>query len=59
MIFIAHELKRVCIFVENINTNIEIMNELNRLANSEFGMDYEQLGSGEKEWCRDEIENKA
>jgi len=27
------------------------------IANSEFGMDYDQLGPGEKEWVRDEIEN--
>jgi len=26
------------------------------LANSEFGMDYDQLGVGEKEWCDDELE---
>ena len=34
------------------------MSQLNTLANSEFGMDYEQLGSSEKEWCVDEIENE-
>jgi len=27
------------------------------VANSEFGMDYDQLGPNEKEWVRDEIEN--
>ena len=27
------------------------------IANSEFGMDYEQLGPNEKEWVRDEIDN--
>jgi len=26
------------------------------LANREFGMDYDQLGKGEKEWVDDEIE---
>jgi ppGpp synthetase/RelA/SpoT-type nucleotidyltranferase len=28
------------------------------IANNEFGMDYSQLGSGEKEWVRDEQENQ-
>ena len=27
------------------------------VANDEFGMDYDQLGSNEKEWVRDEIDN--
>jgi len=27
------------------------------IANAEFGMDYDQLGSNEKEWVRDEIDN--
>jgi len=27
------------------------------IANREFGMDYDQLGSNEKEWVRDELEN--
>ena len=26
------------------------------IANEEFGMDYDQLGSGEKEWVRDQHE---
>ncbi len=25
------------------------------IANAEFGMDYDQLGPGEKEWVRDEM----
>ena len=29
------------------------------IANSEFSMDYDQLGSGEKEWVRDEIDNMS
>ena len=29
------------------------------IAQSEFGMDYDQLGSGEKEWVRDEIDNMS
>ena len=28
-----------------------------KIANMEFGMDYDQLGSNEQEWVRDEIEN--
>ena len=28
-----------------------------KIANEEFGMDYDQLGSNEQEWVRDEIEN--
>lgn len=27
------------------------------IAQGEFGMDYSQLGSGEKEWVRDEYDN--
>jgi len=27
------------------------------LANEEFGMDFDQLGSKEKQWVRDEMEN--
>ena len=34
-----------------------IASHLNRIAQAEFGMDYDQLGSGEKEWVRDEIDN--
>tara|TARA_R110002012_G_scaffold252678_1_gene431648 strand:- start:448 stop:552 length:105 start_codon:yes stop_codon:yes gene_type:complete len=29
----------------------------NEIAQNEFGMDYEQLGPGEQEWCRDEYDN--
>ena len=28
------------------------------IANSEFSMDYDQLGRGEKEWVNDEIDNQ-
>ena len=31
--------------------------DYDEVAQSEFGMDYDQLGSGEKEWVRDEIDN--
>ena len=33
------------------------INELNNIAQIEFGMDYEKLGSNEQEWCEDEYEN--
>ena len=33
------------------------MNIRNIIAQSEFGMDFDQLGSGEKEWVFDEMEN--
>ena len=29
------------------------------VAQAEFGMDYDQLGPGEKEWVRDEIDNQS
>ena len=32
-------------------------NDYDEVAQAEFGMDYDQLGKGEKEWVRDEIEN--
>lgn len=32
---------------------------LDEVAQSEFGMDYNQLGLGEKEWVRDEIDNMS
>ena len=35
----------------------EQMDIYDDVANSEFGMDYDQLGSNEKEWVRDEIDN--
>jgi hypothetical protein len=30
---------------------------LNNIAQLEFGMDYDQLGSNEQEWCEVEYEN--
>jgi len=32
-------------------------NDVDVVAQSEFGMDYDQLGPNEKEWVRDEIDN--
>jgi hypothetical protein len=37
----------------------EQMDIYDDIANSEFGMDYDQLGSNEKEWVRDEIDNMS
>tara|TARA_B110000285_G_scaffold201701_1_gene236512 strand:- start:293 stop:412 length:120 start_codon:yes stop_codon:yes gene_type:complete len=31
------------------------MSERDIIAQSEFGMDYDQLGANEQEWVRDEI----
>ena len=33
--------------------------DYDEVAQSEFGMDYDQLGPGEKEWVRDEIDNMS
>ena len=33
------------------------METYNEISNSEFGMDYNQLGPNEQEWVRDEIDN--
>ena len=43
-------------FPIELNEHMDIEDEV---ANMEFGMDYEQLGSGEKEWVRDEIDNMS
>ena len=37
----------------------EQMDLEDELANEEFGMDYDQLGSNEKEWVRDEMDNMS
>ena len=34
------------------------MNELNEIAEEEFGIEYTQLGLYEQEWCRDELDNQ-
>ena len=31
--------------------------QVDQIAQAEFGMDFHQLGRGEKEWVRDEIDN--
>ncbi len=41
-------------FPIELNEQMDIYDEI---ANMEFGMDYDQLGSNEKEWVRDEIDN--
>ena len=40
----------------SINEQMDIYDEI---ANMEFGMDYDQLGPGEKEWVQDEIDNMS
>jgi len=40
-------------------SNINESYDYDEVAQSEFGMDYDQLGSGEKEWVRDEIDNMS
>ena len=39
---------------ESLNEQRDIYDDI---ANEEFGMDYDQLGSNEQEWVRDEIDN--
>lgn len=39
---------------ESLNEQMDIYDDI---ANEEFGMDYDQLGSNEQEWVRDEIDN--
>ena len=41
-------------FPIELNEKMDIYDDV---ANMEFGMDYDQLGSNEKEWVRDEIDN--
>lgn len=41
---------------ESLNEQMDIYDDI---ANEEFGMDYDQLGSNEKEWVRDEIDNMS
>merc|ERR1711990_786813 len=45
---------------EAVPLDLPMLNEsydYDEVAQSEFGMDYDQLGPGEKEWVRDEIDN--
>jgi hypothetical protein len=37
--------------------NKKVMDVRDVIAQNEFGMDYDQLGPGEKEWVNDEIDN--
>jgi hypothetical protein len=43
-------------FGESLKEQMDIFDDI---ANEEFGMDYDQLGPGEKEWVRDEINNMS
>ena len=40
--------------LQNINEQMDIYDDI---ANEEFGMDYDQLGSNEQQWVHDEIDN--
>lgn len=42
---------------ENFHHNQIYMYSLNEIAQMEFGLDYDQLGPNEKEWCEDELAN--
>lgn len=42
-----------------LNERNNIQNTRDEIAQEEFGMDYNQLGLGEKEWVDDEIENRG
>ena len=45
---------------ESVPLDLPMLDEsydYDEVAQSEFGMDYDQLGPGEKEWVRDEIDN--
>jgi hypothetical protein len=47
---------------ESVPLDLPMLNEsydYDEVAQSEFGMDYDQLGPGEKEWVRDEIDNMS
>ena len=47
---------------EAVPLDLPMLNEsydYDEVAQSEFGMDYDQLGPGEKEWVRDEIDNMS
>ena len=47
---------------QRVPLDLPMLNEsydYDEVAQSEFGMDYDQLGSGEKEWVRDEIDNMS
>jgi hypothetical protein len=47
---------------ESVPLDLPMLNEsydYDEVAQSEFGMNYDQLGPGEKEWVRDEIDNMS
>ena len=45
--------------IKNLEKSLNESYDYDEVAQSEFGMDYDQLGSGEKEWVRDEIDNMS
>ena len=53
------DIKTIIKTIKNLKESIanEQMDLEDELANDEFGMDFDQLGSKEKDWVRDEMEN--
>jgi len=45
--------------IKDLEKSLNESYDYDEVAQSEFGMDYDQLGSGEKEWVRDEIDNMS
>ncbi len=43
--------------IKDLEKSLNESYDYDEVAQSEFGMDYDQLGPGEKEWVRDEIDN--
>ena len=52
--YAVFEGQKVPLDLPMVNEQMDIYDDI---ANSEFGMDYDQLGSNEQEWVRDEIDN--
>ncbi len=50
----VYESEKVPLDLPMVDEQMDIYDDI---ANSEFGMDYDQLGSNEQEWVRDEIDN--
>ena len=54
--FALYEGESVPLDLPMLSEQMDIEDEI---ANEEFGMDYDQLGSNEKDWVRDEIDNMS
>jgi hypothetical protein len=46
-------------FTKMVSPSLDESYDYDEIAQAEFGMDYNQLGPGEKEWVRDEIDNMS